>query len=76
MNEKISVLVADDNLEFANTLTNYLGKDEEMEVIGVAKDGVEAVDQIKQKHPDVVILDVIMPHLDGLGVLEKIANDI
>ena len=75
MDEKISVLVADDNLEFANTLTNYLGKDEDMEVVGVAKDGLEAVAQIKQKKPDVVILDVIMPHLDGLGVLEKLSTE-
>ena len=72
MNEKISVLIADDNVEFANTLTNYLGKDEEMEVVGVAKDGLEAVDMIQKDKPDVVVLDVIMPHLDGLGVLEKL----
>jgi len=72
MNEKISVLIADDNVEFANTLTNYLGKDDNMEVIGVAKDGLEAVDMIQKDKPDVVVLDVIMPHLDGLGVLEKL----
>jgi len=72
MNEKISVLIADDNVEFANTLTNYLGKDDNMEVIGVAKDGLEAVDMIQKETPDVVVLDVIMPHLDGLGVLEKL----
>ncbi len=40
----------------------------------MAKDGVEAVEQIKELLPDVAILDVIMPHLDGLGVLEKINN--
>ena len=43
-----------------------------MEIIGVAKDGNEAFDMIINTQPDVVLLDVIMPHLDGLGVLEKI----
>ena len=43
-----------------------------MEVIGLAKDGEEAIDMITNIAPDVVLLDVIMPHLDGIGVLEKI----
>ena len=42
------------------------------EVIATAKDGVEALEKIKQLKPDVVLLDVIMPQLDGLGVLEKV----
>ena len=72
MKEKISVLVADDNHEFATTLAEYLRQDEDMEVIGIARDGEEAFNMIKLTMPDVAILDVIMPHLDGLGVLEKI----
>ena len=43
-----------------------------MEVVGVAKDGQEASELISITKPDIAILDVIMPHLDGLGVLEKI----
>lgn len=43
-----------------------------MEVVGIAKDGNEACKIITEKKPDVVLLDVIMPHLDGLGVLETI----
>lgn len=74
MKEKISVLIADDNADFANTLTNYLEKQEDMEIIGMAKDGNEAYDMIIASNPDVVLLDVIMPHLDGLGVLEKLSN--
>ncbi len=74
MKDKLSILVADDNAEFANTLTNYIDKEEGMEVIGIAQDGLEAVDMINNIKPDVAILDVIMPHLDGLGVLEKIKN--
>ena len=72
MKEKITVLIADDNQEFANILASYLRQHDDMEIIGMAKDGNEAVEIIKNEEPDVAILDVIMPHLDGLGVLEKI----
>ena len=72
MREKISVLIADDNQEFSQTLAAYLESQEDMEVIGMAKDGTEAIDMIANTIPDVVLLDVIMPHLDGIGVLEKI----
>jgi len=74
LKEKISVLVADDNMDFAMTLVNYLEKEEDMEVIGIAKDGKEACDIIINTQPDVVLLDVIMPYLDGIGVLEKISD--
>lgn len=72
MKDKLSILVADDNVDFAKNLTNYIEKEEEMEVIGLAKDGMEAIDMIKNTKPDIAILDVIMPRLDGIGVLEKI----
>ncbi len=75
MNEKIRVLVADDNKEFTATLVSYLSKEENMEVIDVARDGNEALDKIISGKPDIVLLDIIMPHLDGLGVLEKL-NDV
>lgn len=74
MSEKIRILVADDNNEFATTLINYLSKEENMEVIGVARDGNEAYEKIVELQPDIVLLDIIMPHLDGLGVLEKLSE--
>jgi len=70
LKDKIKVLIADDNSDFARTLNSYLEKEEEMEVVGIAKDGTEAFEMIKNVKPDVALLDVIMPHLDGLGVLE------
>ena len=73
MKEKIKVLIADDNMDFSLTLKNCLEK-EEMEVIGVARDGDEAYELIAKMLPDVAILDVIMPHMDGLGVLERLSN--
>ena len=75
MKQKITVLIADDNQDFSKTLATYLANEKDMEVVSIAKDGVEAVEQIKEFMPDIAILDVIMPHLDGLGVLEKINND-
>ena len=72
MKNKITVLIADDNPEFAKTLTNYIERDEELEVIAVARDGKQAIEMILNTEPDIALLDVIMPHLDGIGVLEKI----
>ena len=72
MSEKIKVLVSDDNQDFARTLVSYLTKDEDLEVVGIARDGQDAYDKIVEEKPDVALLDIIMPHLDGLGVLEKI----
>ena len=72
--EKIKIIIADDNLEFVTTFVNFLKEQEDMEVIATAKDGIEAYDKISSMKPDVVLLDVIMPHLDGIGVLEKLSN--
>ena len=71
MKEKLTVLIADDNHEFSMTLASYLENQEDMEVIAICKDGLEAVEVIANTNPDIAILDVIMPHLDGIGVLEK-----
>ena len=70
--EKIKIIIADDNLEFATTFEKFLNEEEDMEVVAVAKDGVEDYDKIIDLKPDVVLLDVIMPNLDGIGVLEKL----
>lgn len=72
MTEKIKIFIADDNADFASTLITYLNSQEDMVVIGNAKDGLEASEKIVNLKPDVAILDVIMPQLDGLGVLEAI----
>ena len=72
MNDKITILIADDNPDFANTLTGYIEEDEKFEIIAIARDGKQAVEMILNTEPDVVLLDVIMPHLDGIGVLEKV----
>jgi len=55
--DKLSILIADDNMDFAKNLTNYIDKEEEMEVIGIAKDGLEAVEMIKNTKPDIAIVN-------------------
>ena len=72
---KIRVLLADDNKDFCDVLGNYLGKTDDIEVVAVAHDGIEAYNKIRDYRPDVVILDGIMPRLDGLGILEKLKNE-
>ena len=72
--EKIKIIIADDNSEFVSTFVEFLKEQDDMEVIATAKDGIEAFDKITTMKPDVVLLDVIMPHLDGIGVLEKLNN--
>ncbi|NSW91366.1 MAG: sporulation transcription factor Spo0A [Firmicutes bacterium] len=69
---KIRVVIADDNREFAGILKEYMDSQDDIEIVGMAGDGFEAYDLISNLLPDVVVLDIIMPHLDGLGVLEKI----
>lgn len=70
--EKLRILIADDNEDFTTTLRGYLEKEEDMEIVGIAKDGMEACEMILETKPNIALLDVIMPHLDGLGVLERI----
>ena len=69
---KISVVIADDNKEFCSILNDYLLNQKDIVVTGIAKDGREALTLIEEKQPDLVVLDIIMPHLDGLGVLERL----
>jgi two-component system response regulator (stage 0 sporulation protein A) len=71
-NNKISVVIADDNKEFCNILNDYLLNQRDIIVTGVAKRWIEALKLIEEKKPDLVVLDIIMPHLDGLGVLERL----
>ena len=70
--KKMSILMADDNKEFCDAIINYLDKQPDMEVSGVAYDGMEAYQKIQELKPDIAIIDGVMPKLDGLGVLEKL----
>lgn len=68
----IDVLLADDNREFVSLLEEYINTQNDMQVIGAAYNGNDVIRLIQERVPDVLILDIIMPHLDGLAVLEQI----
>lgn len=73
--EKIKVFLADDNQELVQLITEYVEKQEDMEVVGCAHNGQECLALIEGTEADVLVLDIIMPHLDGLGVLEKMREN-
>jgi len=73
-NNSISILVADDSKEFSDIVLNHLKAQEDFKVVGNAYDGKEAYEMILETKPDVVLLDVVMPQMDGLGVLEKLGK--
>ena len=69
---KIRVLIADDNRDFCELLRAYLETQPDMEPTCVVYNGQEVLERVSQAAPDVIILDIIMPHLDGIGVLERL----
>lgn len=70
----LKVLIADDNREFNELLSEYINKEPDIEVVGNAYNGKEVLSLLQEKQPDVVLLDIIMPHLDGIGVLEELGK--
>ena len=72
MKEKSTIFIADDNTEFVSALVAFLNEEEDFEVVGTANDGRTAIEEIQSLKPDVVLLDIIMLHVDGIGVLEKL----
>ena len=73
--EKLNIAIADDNERMLRLLADIVESDEELSVVGTARDGEEMCQIIRNKQPDVVLLDIVMPKLDGLGVLERINRD-
>lgn len=69
--DTLKVMIVDDDILFAEELGCYLNQDERFDVIGVAHDGYEALKLLERLNPDVVILDLIMPKLDGFGLLQS-----
>jgi len=72
MMEKIKVLVADDHPVFREGLVSLLTQEEDIEVIAQASDGIEAVQLVHQLSPDVAIIDMSMPELNGIETTKKI----
>jgi two-component system, response regulator, stage 0 sporulation protein A len=71
-NSKISTIIVDDNREFCEIMNDYLSTQGDIVVTGICHNGIAALELIEKNPPALVILDLIMPHLDGLGVLESL----
>lgn len=72
---KVKVLITDDSIFMRKLLSDLLEKHPRIEVIGTARNGIEAIEKIKELAPDVVTLDVEMPQMNGLQALEIIMRD-
>ena len=72
--EKIRIFIADDNREFCELLREYIDQQPDLQVVQVANNGSQVLAALQESSPDVLLLDIIMPHLDGIGVLEKLAE--
>ncbi len=72
---KIRVLVVDDSPFMRRILTDIIGLSDTMELVGIAKNGQEAIDKVKELRPDVVTLDIEMPVMDGITALKKIMKE-
>ena len=68
----INVVIADDNERIRQNLQEIVSRECDMTLVGSASDGMDALSMIRTNHPDVVLLDIIMPKMDGLGVLEEV----
>ena len=74
MSQRHRVLVVDDSAFARKVLREVLGADPRLEVVGFARDGLDALEKISELEPDVVTLDLVMPELDGVGVLNALAD--
>ncbi len=68
----VRVLVADDQRLFAESLMSVLSEDDRVDVVGIANNGAEAVDLVAELRPDVLLMDLKMPVMDGLEATRRI----
>lgn len=73
--EKLNIAIADDNERMVQLLDRIVSSDAELEVVGKAGNGEELMEIIRDKKPDVVLLDIIMPKLDGLTVMDRVNHE-
>lgn len=70
--EKIKVLIVDDHQVVRQGLRTFLELQEDVLVVGEAGDGLTAVEMVQQLEPDVILMDLVMPHLDGIAATRQI----
>ena len=71
---KISVAIVDDHPDFRQGVSTLLALEDDIEVVALADDGRQALDLLDRESPDILLLDLRMPGLDGLGALRQISR--
>lgn len=74
MSKKINVLIADNNLQFVNSVIECFKSYDSIRITGMVSDGLSAVYYTLEQKPDIVIINSVLPKLDGLGVIEEITK--
>jgi chemotaxis response regulator CheB len=74
MMKPVRIVVVDDSLTIRAMIETLLERDARVEVVGIARDGDEAIDMIRREKPDVVTLDIAMPGRDGMAILDEIMD--
>lgn len=72
---KVKIAIADDNRDLLKAMETYFTNHPNIELIATAQNGKVCIKMLEEEQPDVLLLDIIMPHLDGLAVLETLYND-
>ena len=72
MGQGTKIIIVDDNRNLCNLLKTYIDGQDDLNIVGEAHNGLEAMELIQTQEPDLIILDLVMPSLDGLGVLERL----
>ena len=74
METKIKVLIADAGEDYRALIAEAINAEEDMEVVGSAADGMDALELVAQRRPDVLLMDLVLPGLDGMGVLQQMGE--
>ena len=73
MKNQIKLLIADSNHELLSQMRSFFDSKSDIELLACTADGGEAADKIRQLHPDAVLMDIVLPRIDGIGLLKAIA---
>ena len=68
----LKIVIADDNKRMVEVIKEVINGEPQLDVVGTATNGEDTVDVIKKTQPDIVLLDIIMPQIDGLTVMQRI----
>src|SRR5947209_12436347 len=76
MSEPIRVLIVDDHAVVREGLRTFLGLQDGVEIAGEAADGASAVEEALRTRPDVILMDLVMPRLDGVGAMRELRRQL